>query len=67
MIPANKTASNNFYFLVKECHISPLEIPHLTRFQVQTLIYQHNKQVEADKAALEEIEKKAQSNTPKRR
>ena len=60
MTPANKTASNNFYFLVKECHISPLEIPHLTRFQ-------HNKQVESDKAALEEIEKKAQRNTPKRR
>lgn len=52
---------------MKECHISPLEIPHLTRFQVQTLIYQHNKQVESDKAALEEIEKKAQRNTPKRR
>lgn len=66
-IPVTKAESNNFYFLVKVCGISPLDIPHMTPFQVKTLIYQHNKHEEEKEKQLEKVQKKYESNSPRPR
>jgi len=55
--------SNNFYFLVKVCGISPLDIPHMTPLQVKTLIHQHNKH---EKEQQEKIEKEKKKHSPKK-
>lgn len=62
-IPVTATESNNFYFLVKVCGISPLDIPHMTPFQVKTLIHQHNKH---EKEQQEKIEKEKKKYSPKK-
>lgn len=67
-IPATAIESSNFYFLVKVCGISPLDIPHMTPFQVQTLIHQHNKHIEEQEKKIEEQKKKIERmKAPKRR
>lgn len=58
--------SSNFYFLVKVCGISPLDIPHMTPFQVKTLIHQHNKYEKDKQEKLEKEKNKAERNSPKR-
>lgn len=63
-IPVTATESNNFYFLVKVCGISPLDVPHMTPFQVETLINQHNKHEEEKKREIEKQTKKAERNSP---
>ena len=65
-IPVTKTASNNFYFLVKVCGISPLDIPHMSPLQVETLIFQHNKHEEKKNEEIEKAKKKVEKNSPKR-
>lgn len=65
-IPVNKTESSNFYFLVKVCGISPLDIPHMSPFQVKTLIHQHNKYEEKKQKEIDEMKKKAERNSPKK-
>ncbi|OPX00651.1 hypothetical protein [Geobacillus sp. LEMMY01] len=42
-IPFLNREGRNFYFLVKECGISPLDIPFMTPLQQEVLIAQHNK------------------------
>lgn len=65
--PATQIASNNFYFLVKVCGISPLDIPHMTPFQVQTLIYQHNKHEKEKEEKLKQMEAELEKKRTKRR
>lgn len=65
-IPVTATESNNFYFLVKTCGISPLDIPHMTPFQVKTLIHQHNDYVEKENKKIEEQRKRVEKNSPKK-
>ena len=68
IIPVTAIESSNFYFLVKVCGISPLDIPHMTPFQVETLIHQHNKHVEIQEKKVEEQKKKIErKKAPKRR
>lgn len=43
------------------CGISPLDIPHMTPFQIETLIIQHNKQMDKEQKELEEIQDKAKN------
>lgn len=62
------TESSKFYFLVKVCGISPLDIPHMTPFQVETLIHQHNKYVKEQEKKIEEQKQKIErKKAPKRR
>lgn len=42
-IPFLNREGRNFYFLVKECGISPLDIPYMTPLQKEVLIAHHNK------------------------
>lgn len=43
MIPFFSREGKNFYFLVKECGVSPLDIPYMTPLQQEVLIAHHNK------------------------
>ncbi|MED3647773.1 hypothetical protein P4475_13370 [Halalkalibacterium halodurans] len=65
-----RNESKNFYFLVKECGISPLDIPHMTKFQKEILIAQHNEMIEQQKKEAEKVEKqrgKSVGKTKRRR
>lgn len=62
----NRTESSNFYFLVKVCGISPLDIPHMSPFQVKTLIHQHNKYEKEKEEKAEKMKKEAERNKAKR-
>lgn len=62
MNPDTKTESSNFYFLVKICGISPLDIPHMTPFQKKTLIYQHNKHEEEKQKEMDKHKKQSNKN-----
>lgn len=42
-IPFFNREGRNFYFLVKECGVSPLDIPYMTPLQQEVLIAHHNK------------------------
>lgn len=71
-IPATATESTNFYFLVKICGISPLDIPYMSPFQVQTLIKQHNKfeeekaeKYDSKRKEIEKKQKKIERNSPR--
>lgn len=64
--PKTAIASNNFYFLVKTCGVSPLEIPHMTPFQVEVLIQQHNKHVKKEKEEIEKQKKEIEKMKSKR-
>lgn len=65
-IPATATESNNFYFLVKVCGISPLDIPHMTRFQTETLTYQHNRHVEEENKEIKKQNQELERRKPKK-
>lgn len=65
-IPVTKVESNNFYFLVKVCGISPLDIPHMTPFQIKTLVYQHNKNEKKQQEEMEKSKKKLDSNSARK-
>ena len=66
-IPVTKSESKNFHFLVKECGISPLELPYITPLQEQTLINQENKIIEEKKKLYEKQEKKMKATQTKAR
>ena len=66
-LPVTATESSNFYFLVKVCGVSPLDIPHMTPFQVKTLIYQHNKIEKEKQEALEKQKKDSPKKTKSNR
>jgi hypothetical protein len=53
--------TRNFYFLVKECGISPLDIPQMTPLQVQVLIAENNKINDEQDKERKRLEAKAKS------
>lgn len=66
-IPVTKTECQNFYFLVKVCGISPLDIPYMTPLQKEVLVIEHNKQMEKELKELETEKKKADKTKARRR
>lgn len=70
-IPVTATESTNFYFLVKICGVSPLDIPYMSRLQVQTLIHQHNrfeeekeKKYDTKRKKMEKKQRNVERNSP---
>ncbi|ABO68161.1 hypothetical protein GTNG_2816 [Geobacillus thermodenitrificans NG80-2] len=61
-IPFFNHEGRNFYFLVKECGVSPLDVPYMTPLQQEVLIAHHNK---IQKECQKEIEK-LRGKLPKR-
>ncbi|ATA61153.1 hypothetical protein GS458_2717 [Geobacillus stearothermophilus] len=64
MIPFFNHEGRNFYFLVKECGISPLDIPYMTPLQQEVLIAHHNK---IQKERQKEVEKLRRKLPPRAR
>lgn len=64
--PFPRTANEcaNFHFLVKECGISPLDIPYLTPLQEKILILQQNRIIEEQEREMKKVNK---GNKPARR
>jgi len=46
------------------CGVSPLDIPHMTPFQIKTLIYQHNKHESDKQEALDKQKKDNKNKSP---
>lgn len=68
--PVTAAESRNFYFLVKQCGISPLDVPHMTPLQQQILINHQNKIDAEQKKKNEEMQRKQSSSkrrAPRRR
>jgi len=50
---------------VKECGISPLDIPHLTPFQKKALILQHNRIMREREREIEKLKSERHFRKPK--